>query len=155
MKKLSLGESLPSVPLQDQKGVWRHLDKEYAGRVLLIAFYPGDFTPVCTKEMMCFRDDYKSFLDLGCEILGVSSDTLESHTRFKEQFHLPFDLLSDPEGKWSRQFGMTLPFVKKVNRGVAVFSEEGRLIYLKKEVLPLFRPDNDELLQVLRSKKSI
>lgn len=77
---------------------------DFAGRHLVLYFYPRDNTPGCTREGQEFRDAYKSFKAAGAEILGVSRDSLKAHENFKCKQEFPFDLLSDPDEKLCRQF---------------------------------------------------
>ncbi|HCF03016.1 peroxiredoxin [Flavobacterium sp.] len=73
---------------------------------LVLYFYPKDNTPGCTAQACSFRDQYEDFLDLGAEVIGVSSDTLASHQKFTAQFRLPFLLLSDTDKKIRKLFGV-------------------------------------------------
>ena len=81
-----------------------HTLADYAGRTLVIYFYPRDNTPGCTKEACGFRDLQPQLEGLGVALLGVSRDSLASHDRFIEQFGLPFVLLSDPEAAMLRAY---------------------------------------------------
>ena len=73
---------------------------------LVIYFYPKDSTPGCTTEAQQFRDLYAAYQKAGCEIVGVSRDSIKSHENFKTRFSLPFALLSDAEEKLCTQFGV-------------------------------------------------
>jgi len=73
---------------------------------LVIYFYPKDSTPGCTTEAQQFRDLYAAYQKAGCEIVGVSRDSIKSHENFKTKFTLPFALLSDAEEKLCTQFGV-------------------------------------------------
>lgn len=84
----------PDFSLADDVGVVRKLS-EYRGKPLVLYFYPKDDTPGCTTEACAFRDDYSIYRQAGVEILGVSPDSVKSHAKFKEKFHLPFPLLAD------------------------------------------------------------
>jgi thioredoxin-dependent peroxiredoxin len=76
------------------------------GKALVIYFYPKDNTPGCTAESQAFRDLYPQFQKAGCEIVGISRDSIKSHENFKAKFSLPFALLSDAEEKACTQFGV-------------------------------------------------
>ncbi len=76
------------------------------GKSLVIYFYPKDNTPGCTAESQQFRDLYPQFLKAGCEIVGISRDSIKSHENFKAKFTLPFMLLSDADEKVCAQFGV-------------------------------------------------
>jgi peroxiredoxin Q/BCP len=77
-----------------------------AGRNLVIYFYPRDDTPGCTVEGQEFRDAYDEFTGLGCDIVGISRDTLKSHEKFKEKMGFPFELLSDVDESVCGLFGV-------------------------------------------------
>ncbi|HIJ96248.1 MAG TPA: peroxiredoxin [Desulfuromonadales bacterium] len=75
----------------------QHSLSEYAGKSVILYFYPRDNTPGCTKEACGFRDSYQELTDLGIVILGVSKDSIAAHTKFRDSNSLPFVLLSDPD----------------------------------------------------------
>ncbi len=76
------------------------------GKILVIYFYPKDNTPGCTTESTQFRDLYPDFLKAGCEVVGISRDSIKSHENFKTKFSLPFALLSDAEETACQLFGV-------------------------------------------------
>lgn len=90
------GKKAPDFDLEGSDGK-RHSLKEYAGKSVILYFYPKDSTPGCTKEACGFRDDYRKLTDLGVVLLGVSKDSIASHGRFIAAHGLPFVLLSDPD----------------------------------------------------------
>jgi peroxiredoxin Q/BCP len=77
---------------------------DFAGTNLVIYFYPKDNTPGCTREGQEFRDSYQQFQDAGCDILGVSRDSVKSHDNFCQKHGFPFDLLSDTDELLCKQF---------------------------------------------------
>jgi len=79
---------------------------ESRARLLIVYFYPRDNTPGCTTEGTNFRDFYPEFKRAGCEIVGVSRDSLKSHENFKQKMHFPFELLSDEDEKLCARFGV-------------------------------------------------
>lgn len=83
----------------------KHSLKEYAGKTVVIYFYPRDNTPGCTKEACGFRDNYKELTDKGIVILGVSKDSVTSHAKFIANYTLPFALLSDPDCSMMQSYG--------------------------------------------------
>jgi peroxiredoxin Q/BCP len=91
---LSVGDKAPDFNLPDENGN-SHTLQEYAGRHVLLYFYPKDDTPGCTTEACSFRDDYSSYENANVVILGVSPDSPASHKKFKEKYQLPFSLLAD------------------------------------------------------------
>lgn len=101
---LKVGKKAPTFSLPDQDKV-THTLKQYAGKLLLIYFYPKDDTPGCTKEACMITDVYKDFKKLGISVIGVSKDSPKSHKKFAEKYSLPFTLLSDKDGVMIEKYG--------------------------------------------------
>ncbi|MHB1187600.1 peroxiredoxin [Thiobacillus sp.] len=115
------GSAAPEFELPDQNGRVHRLG-DYAGRWLVLYFYPRDDTPGCTKEACRFRDDIGLLGDLGAAVVGVSVDDTQSHAAFARKYELPFPLLSDPDGKTAAAYGSLL------NLGVARFARRHTFI---------------------------
>jgi peroxiredoxin Q/BCP len=98
------GKPAPDFTLTDQRGKQVSL-ADYAGRDVILYFYPRDDTPGCTKEACGFRDHWKELRKLGVAVLGVSPDGEASHAKFAEKYELPFTLLSDPDRKVMTRYG--------------------------------------------------
>lgn len=94
-----------SIELRDQLGQARRLE-DFRNRNLVVYFYRRDDTPGCTVEGREFRDLYNQFMALDCAVVGVSTDSVESHRAFAQKHALPFTLLSDPQGVLARSFGV-------------------------------------------------
>ncbi len=90
-----LQKQAPNFTLLDEEGK-EHTLSDYKGKFILVYFYPKDDTPGCTKEACTIRDVFGDFADLNIVVFGISNDSVESHEKFKEKYHLPFTLLSDP-----------------------------------------------------------
>jgi thioredoxin-dependent peroxiredoxin len=103
---LRSGDKCPSFTLPNQHGENINIDEFIGKRILIIYFYPKDDTPGCTKEACMFRDSYEEFVDMGCEVIGISSDSIESHRKFAETHRLSFPLLADEKGQVRKQFGV-------------------------------------------------
>lgn len=93
---LKIGTKAPAFTLPDQNGKVHSLS-DYAGKKVILYFYPKDNTPGCTKQACGFADRYPQFLEKGAVVLGVSKDSVSSHKNFEQKYALPFPLLSDPE----------------------------------------------------------
>ena len=78
---------------------------QYSGKPLVV-YYPKDETPGCTAEACAFRDQYEDFKDAGAEVIGISADSVESHKSFATNRRLSFQLLSDPDGKVAKSYGV-------------------------------------------------
>jgi len=98
------GKKAPDFSLPGSDGKM-HTLKEYAGKKVVIYFYPRDNTPGCTKEACGFRDTYRELTDRDIILLGVSKDSPVSHNKFIDAFNLPFVLLSDPETTMMQAYG--------------------------------------------------
>ncbi len=98
------GKPAPAFTLTDAGGKQVAL-ADFAGKDVILYFYPKDDTPGCTKEACGFRDDWKAFAKGGAVVLGVSADDAASHTKFIKKYHLPFPLLSDPDRKVMEKYG--------------------------------------------------
>jgi peroxiredoxin Q/BCP len=101
---LKAGDRAPQFTLTDSQGKRVSLG-DFAGRQVILYFYPADDTPGCTKEACGFRDAWDDLRALGVEVLGVSGDDAESHRRFAIKYRLPFTLLSDPGHEVMRAYG--------------------------------------------------
>jgi peroxiredoxin Q/BCP len=95
---LQIGDDAPGFTLNDAQGQTHYLS-DYAGKYLVLYFYPKDDTPGCTKEACHFRDDMAQLEKLGAKVVGISVDNSVSHAKFSDKYHLPFPLLSDKDGK--------------------------------------------------------
>lgn len=93
---LQIGTKAPAFEGIDENGKTVKLS-DFAGRKLVLYFYPKDSTPGCTAEACDLRDNYQRFLSLGYEVLGVSKDSAASHQKFIAKYELPFHLISDPD----------------------------------------------------------
>jgi peroxiredoxin Q/BCP len=98
------GKKAPAFTLTDASGKKVAL-ADFAGKHVILYFYPKDDTPGCTKEACGFRDDWKELQKAGAMVLGVSADDAASHQRFAAKYELPFPLLSDPDRKVMTTYG--------------------------------------------------
>jgi len=98
------GKKAPEFSLEGSDGK-KHSLSDYAGKTIVIYFYPKDNTPGCTKEACAFRDNYKTLADNNIVLLGVSKDSLASHNKFIDTHGLPFVLLTDPDTTMMQAYG--------------------------------------------------
>jgi len=101
-----VGGVVPDFTLPDQDGKPLTLSS-FRGKVVVLYFYPKDFTSGCTKEACHFRDAYEDFTEAGAVVIGVSGDSPESHRRFRDTNLLPFSLLSDQKGEVKKLYGVS------------------------------------------------
>jgi peroxiredoxin Q/BCP len=101
----ALGAEAPAFRLQDQSGAWRSLS-DYAGKWLVLYFYPKDDTPGCTTQVCTFRDEITKVRQAGAEVVGVSLDSVGSHEAFAAKYKVPFPLLADAEAHAATAYGV-------------------------------------------------
>lgn len=124
------GEEVPHFKLKDQEGNIFDSKQVVGEKPAVIYFYPKDFTPGCTKEACSFRDNYEEFQDVGAEVIGISNDSEKSHSKFSKKHNLPFILLSDPNGKVRKKFGIKKSLLGLVpGRETFVVDADGKVIF--------------------------
>ena len=92
---ITVGDKCPAFTLKDQNNADFDIQSVLGKKIIVLYFYPKDGTPGCTAEACSFRDSYEDFKDLGCEVIGISSDTAQRHAKFAEKNRLTFTLLAD------------------------------------------------------------
>jgi thioredoxin-dependent peroxiredoxin len=139
---LTEGTKAPEFTLTDDQGQEVSLS-DFAGKKVVIYFYPKDDTPGCTKEACSFRDNHDAILARGAVVLGVSADDTKSHEKFKTKFELPFPLLSDPEKKMIQAYdawGEKQMYGKSyegILRSTVIVDEQGNVA----KVFPKVKPE--------------
>lgn len=103
---MNIGDRAPDFVLPDQSGRQVRLSEIAPGKTLVVFFYPKDGTPVCTREACSFRDSQHAFERYNAQVIGVSSDGVDSHRDFAAANHLDFPLLSDAGGKVRKLWGV-------------------------------------------------
>ena len=101
---LEVGQKAPGFTLPDQDGKEVSLS-DFAGKRVIVYFYPKDDTPGCTKEACSIRDNYPAMTEKDATVLGISADSVASHKKFQEKHSLPFTLLSDPDREVIKAYG--------------------------------------------------
>jgi peroxiredoxin Q/BCP len=144
---ISVNNKAPDFSLQGDNDKQYKLSDHTGERVLLV-FYPGDNTPVCTAQLCEYRDGIEAFAELGVAVVGISSDDLESHRDFRSKHELPFVLLSDTDLEVAKLYGCKGALGMK--RAVFLVDEKGVVRYAHVEALALFRRRAEELLDAIR-----
>ena len=103
---LKVGDKIPDFRAIKVDGTVFESASIVGEKVVVIYFYPKDNTSQCTAQACSFRDKYQDFKDLGAEVIGISSDGIASHEKFKQKYKLPFILLSDEDKKIQKMFGV-------------------------------------------------
>lgn len=127
---LQIGDIVPNFTAKDNYG--NDFDsKDYLGKkTLVIYFYPKNDTRVCTEQACSFSDNYEDFKALGAEVIGVSSDTIDSHQQFSEKHKLPFILLSDSSKKLRKLFGVPNDLLGLIPGRVTYFVDKNGMLLL-------------------------
>lgn len=122
------GSGAPDFELPDQHGNVHRL-ADYAGRWLVLYFYPRNDTPGCTREACAFRDGLARLQAAGAAVVGVSVDTQSSHFKFDEKYHLGFPLLADTKGSAARHYGTLLDWqiFRVAKRSTFLINPQGRI----------------------------
>ena len=142
------GRKAPDFTLQSDSGDDFQLSDNLGEKVLLV-FYPGDNTPVCTAQLCEYRDGIEEFSGLGVTVVGISSDDLESHRNFRSKHDLPFVLLSDTDLSVAKLYGSKGALGMK--RSVFLVDEQGIVRYAHIETLALFRRRSEELIEAIKA----
>jgi len=127
---IAVGESAPDFTLRDQDGEKVSL-ADYRGRKLLLVFYPGDFSPVCSDQLSIYQEVKPELGEKGVELVGVSVDSFLVHKAFQEKIGIDTTLLSDfePKGKVAKAFGSYFEPLGFANRTLVLIDEEGTVAW--------------------------
>lgn len=146
---MNVGIEAPDLTLKDGEGNdWTLSD--HRGKTVVLLFYPGDNTPVCTAQLCSVRDHWSEYQATGAEVVGISTDSVESHAGFAEKNQLPLRLLSDPDRSVSTMYDMKSWLPGRSARGVVVIDKDGKIAYHKAQPLSLFRPADVDVLEAIR-----
>ena len=147
--KKDTDSTAPDFTLTDGEGSqWSLSDQR--GKVVVLLFYPGDETPICTRQMCSVRDHWQDYAATGAEVVGISTNTVESHKSFAEHHDLPLRLLADLDGKVADAYGARSLIPGKVARSVFVIDANGIIRYRDIRPIGLFRPKDDDIIKAIR-----
>lgn len=147
---MKTNEPAPDFSLPDGDGEqWRLSD--HRGKVVVMLFYPGDETPVCTRQMCSVRDRWEDYRETGAEVVGISSDSVESHQKFAEHHDLPLRLLSDADRSVATLYGARSLIPGRVARSVFVIDAQGILCYSDIRPIGLTRPKDDATIAAIKA----
>ncbi len=142
MAKINVGDRAPDFELPGT-GERTYRLADYRGRKVILAFYPGDFTAVCTKQFCSYRDQSDKLDGLGADVLGISPQSVDSHERFVEEKRLNVPLLADEDKQVARAYGVLAgPMVR---RAIFVVDEEGIVRHRKVTLAGLTFESVDDL----------
>jgi len=147
---MKIRDTAPDFTLKDGEGKDWTLSGQL-GRTVVLLFYPGDNTPVCTRQLCSVRDHWGEYQLTGAEVVGISTDSVASHKDFAAEHDLPLRLLSDPDRNVSEMYDMKSWLPGRSARGVVVIDRAGKLAYQKVQPLSLFRPADADVLEAIRN----
>lgn len=147
---VKVGDRAPDFELPIDSGEKIRLSDFIGKKTVVLYFYPKDFSSGCTKEACAFRDNYEQFKDAGAEVLGVSSDTEESHGMFSIKLGLPFKLLSDDGGRIRRLYGVPSSLGLIPGRVTYIIDKKGIVRYMFNSQIDAEK-HMEESLRIVRS----
>lgn len=147
---MKIGDNAPDFTLKDGAGNDWTLS-EQLGKTVVLLFYPGDNTPVCTAQLCSVRDNWEDYAATGAEVVGISTDSVGSHEGFAAKYELPLTLLADEDGAVVKQYGVGSWLPGRSARAVVVIDKNGVIRHHKTQSLSVFRPSDDEVLAAIRS----
>lgn len=147
---MKIGDKAPDFSLPDGSGNTWTLS-EHTGEVVVLLFYPGDNTPVCTKQLCSVRDNWDDYMETGATIVGISTDPPDSHREFAEKHDFPFPLLSDEDGEVVGKYDVRSWIPGRSARAVVVIDPDGFVRSHQVQSLSMFRPSDDEVLRTIAS----
>lgn len=149
MPNVKVGQNAPDFSLLDQDGELTTLSSYREKSYVILFFYPRDFSFGCTTQACHFRDSYEVFTDLGAEVIGVSSDSVESHKKFLDEYLFPFRLLSDEGGEIRKLYGATKGFGLLPGRYTFIIDNNGVIQYIFSSETNM-KKHIDESIRILR-----
>lgn len=149
-KSLQVGMAAPDFRLRDGNGDEWQLSA-HQGKTVVLLFYPGDETPVCTRQMCSLRNRWPDYVATGAEVVGISTDSIESHKSFAQHYNLPLRLLSDVGRKVADAYGARSLIPGKVARSVFVIDAQGIIRHRDVRPIGLLKPKDDEVLEAIRA----
>jgi len=148
--EIKVGATAPDFSLKDQDQKDVKLSDYKGKKNVVLAFYPLDWSPVCTTENKCLNDDFPKFQSASTEVLGISRDSVYSHKAWQEALGLKHRLLSDMSGDVAKKYGMWLDDKFITKRATVVVDKQGTVKYVKVQEILTARDDN-EILGALKS----
>ena len=147
---MNIGDTAPDFTLPDGDGNdWTLSD--HRGKVIVLMFYPGDDTPVCTKEMCSVRDHWSDYQATGAEVVGISTDSVSSHGKFAEKHSLPLKLLADENGEVRDLYGAKSLIPGRTSRSEFVIDPQGKIAYQKIRPIGFMRPSDEDILNAIKA----
>jgi len=144
------GDAAPDFLLKDGNGLdWKL--SGLRGKTVVLLFYPGDNTPVCTKQLCSVRDNWDQYVESGAEVVGISTDSSASHGSFSEKYDLPLRLLADAGGGVAAAYDVKSWLPGRSARAVFVIDKDGIIRHRSVQALSIFRPRDEDILEAIKS----
>jgi peroxiredoxin Q/BCP len=141
-----VGELAPDFELDGTSGRFKLSD--HRGERVLLLFYPGDFTPVCTKQFCSYADRWEDVEALEATVVGISAQSVERHREFRSMHGIPMPLLADVDRTVAKAYGLSQPLLG-TRRAVVIVDEDGRIAYRHVHLLGLDFETVDDLRDAL------
>ena len=152
MASLNVGDPAPDFSLEGTEGTFTL--SEHRGETVVLLFYPGDDTTVCTKQFCSYRDAQDEVAQIDATLVGISTQGMESKQAFKAKYGLNTPLLADPDGAVSTAYGVYSKRFKMAKRTVFVLDAQGRIAYKHSNLLSLSYEGADELAAAVAQVKA-
>jgi peroxiredoxin Q/BCP len=146
MADLAAGDPAPDFTLDSTRGRIT-LSERLAKQQVLLVFYPGDDTPVCTRQLCDYRDHLEDFAGLDVDVIAVNAQDLASHERFAAKHALPFPLCADPDRRVCHAYG-AVGLLGMTKRALVLIGRDGRIRWRRTD-LPIFHRSANELREVI------
>jgi thioredoxin-dependent peroxiredoxin len=148
VKQPQVGEPAPKFTLEAFPSGTVSLDEYHGKKNVVLAFYPKDDTPGCTKEMCAFSDDHTKFEDANTVVFGISTDNVDSHSKFAGKYNLKQTLLADHNHEVARKYGVLAEGKSTANRKLFIIDKQGVIKHVHDGM-----PDNSTLLDLVKNLK--
>lgn len=145
---MKTGDEAPDFTLKDDEGKdWKLSD--HRGKTVVLIFYPADNSPVCTKQLCSIGENWEKYQKTGAEIVGISTDSVETHQRFSQKFDFPFPLLADENGAVIEKYEVKSWIPGRSARAVIVIDKQGKIAHHQVQPISLIRPKDDEVFAAI------
>jgi len=153
---IKVGEKAPDFSLPNHKGEQVSLS-DFRGRKVMLAFYPSDFSPVCSDQLSIYQEVKPDLDEAGLEVVGVSIDHSWAHRAFRKELNLDFTLLADfhPKGQVAELYGAYLPDYGTSNRSLVLVDPEGVVSWVYESPTPLEIPGANLLFDALEATDKV
>ncbi|MEK8024113.1 MAG: peroxiredoxin family protein [Candidatus Hydrogenedentota bacterium] len=149
-----VGDAAPDFSLPSSQGGEVRLSDFRGKSSVLLIFYPGDFTPICTLQLCSYTESYKAFADRGFAIMGIGTDSVDVHRKFAKEKSISFPLLSDDGGKVCRDYGVFGSIMKRPQRALIMIDRNGIIKMRHVEMTRLLYRKADAVLALLEKALS-